>query len=448
MASDPENDFGTRLKRYAQVTGAVGGLAARLAGNRYLGVGLDRDRHAGDLRQALGGLKGPLMKVAQLLATIPDALPREYADELRQLQSNAPPMGAPFVRRRMASELGPEWRARFADFPMTATAAASLGQVHRARLVDGREVAVKLQYADMAAAVDADLAQLKLIFQLYGRYDRAIDTAEIYREIADRLREELDYVRERRHLDFYRMMLADRPEVAVPEPVLALSTARLLTMGWLDGAPLLSRAEAGLETRNRIARAMFHAWYVPFYRYGVIHGDPHLGNYSVAPDERINLLDFGCVRVFEASFVQAVIDLYHALSTGDEELAVHAYRTWGFTDLRRETIRILNGWAEFIYAPLLRDRVQRIQDTADGQYGRAVAEKVHGELRQIGGVTPPRTFVFMDRAAVGLGAVFMHLGAELNWHRLFHELIEGFSADALAARQRATMAQVELPSAA
>jgi predicted unusual protein kinase regulating ubiquinone biosynthesis (AarF/ABC1/UbiB family) len=439
-----EDGFGLRLKRYAEVGGAVGGLAAKLAGQRYLGLGLDKSKHAFDLKSALGGLKGPLMKVAQILATIPDALPREYAEELAQLQSNAPPMGWPFVRRRMASELGPDWQSRYRDFPQTAIAAASLGQVHKATLHDGRTVAAKLQYADMAAAVEADLQQLKIIFQIYGRYDPAIKTEEIFREISDRLREELDYEREGRHLDYYRLMLDGQAGVQAPEKIPELSTKRLLTMTWLDGAPLMSIKEKSQEERDIVARNMFHAWYAPFYGYATIHGDPHMGNYSVRPDGSLNLLDFGCIRIFRPDFVGGVIDLYHALVSNDMELAVHAYRTWGFTDLRKDTIEVLNQWAAFLYKPLMHDQVQAIAETHNGAEGRKVVEQVHAELRKIGGVTPPREFVFMDRAAIGLGSVFTHLKAQLNWHQMFHELIADFSVEKLAARQSAALAQVGL----
>src|SRR5579864_1041734 len=134
----------------------MAGLGARLAGERYLGVPIDRERHAADLKAALGGIKGPLMKVAQLLATIPDALPKEYVDELVQLQANAPAMGWPFVKRRMEGELGAGWQRRFRDFERIAARAASLGQVHRATALDGIALACKLQYPDMASAVEAD----------------------------------------------------------------------------------------------------------------------------------------------------------------------------------------------------------------------------------------------------------------------------------------------------
>jgi predicted unusual protein kinase regulating ubiquinone biosynthesis (AarF/ABC1/UbiB family) len=442
--SDEENSLAGRARRYAQVTGAMGGLAARLAGQRYLGIGIDRDRHAAELKAALGGLKGPLMKVAQLLATIPGALPEAYAEELRQLQANAPAMGWPFVRRRMAAELGPDWERKFAHFEHAAAAAASLGQVHRATGLDGRPFAVKLQYSDMGSAVEADLNQLKLVFRVYERYERAISTEEIHAEIAARLREELDYALEARHMRLYSAMLAGEAHVHVPEPVAPLSTRRLITMSWLEGEKILDLAAAPQERRNHIAVNMFRAWYVPFYYYGAIHGDPHLGNYSVRADDDINLLDFGCVRLFRPSFVAGVIDLYHALERDDEALAAKAYGSWGFGVLTPELMAVLNRWAAYVYAPLLDDRARRIQEAKQGALGHEVARGVHGELKRLGGVGVPREFVFLDRSAIGLGSVFTHLKAEVNWHRLFQELIADFSEEALAARQKKALESVGL----
>ncbi|HEX8374120.1 MAG TPA: AarF/ABC1/UbiB kinase family protein, partial [Geminicoccaceae bacterium] len=366
---------------------------------------------------------------------IPDALPAEYAAELAQLQSSAPPMGRPFVRRRMASELGPDWQKSFASFELDAAHAASLGQVHKATLHDGRRVAAKLQYPSIEAAVEADLSQLKVVFALYRRYDPSINPDLIFQEIAARLREELDYGREARHMALFADMLAAEPEVHVPEVVPELSTRRLLTMGWLEGRPLLTLKTEDQEARNKLALNMFRAWYRPFYRYGVIHGDPHMGNYTVGDGLDVNLLDFGCVRVFAPRFVGGVIDLYWALARGDRDLAIHAYESWGFRDLRPEVVDILNEWAAFLYAPLMEDKPRLIQGERGGSYGREVAGRVHQRLREAGGVTPPREFVFMDRAAVGLGSVFMHLKAEINWYELFMDLIRDFDVDALAERQ-------------
>ena len=441
-----DSRFGQRLKRYTQVGTQVGGLAAQLAGARVLGLSLDKGKHSADLKAALGGLKGPLMKAAQILATIPDALPREYAEELRQLQSNAPPMGWSFVKRRMRTELGPGWRSRFTEFGHEAAAAASLGQVHIAKQEDGRELACKLQYPDMASTVEADVQQLRFAFSVYRRYDSAIDPSEIYKELSERLREELDYAREAKNMRLYARMLAEEDGVHVPEPIEALSSDRLLTMTWLSGQPLLAfiAEHEDQELRNRVALNMFRAWYVPFYYYGVIHGDPHLGNYTIRPDSSINLLDFGCIRVFRPTFVKGVIDLYHALADDDEELAVSAYRAWGFERVEGDLLRTLNQWARFLYGPLLENRVTQITETTNSMEGARIISAVHKALKEQGGVRPPREFVLMDRAAIGLGSVFMHLKAEINWHRLFHDLIEGFDVTQLAKRQEEALRQADL----
>jgi len=446
MASSENSSIRGQARRYARVGGAVGGLALRFAGSKYLGMEIDKDRHASDLKAALGGLKGPLMKVAQIMATIPDALPGEYVEELKQLQTNAPSMGWPFVRRRMSSELGHDWRGKFETFEREAAHAASLGQVHRATTAAGQLLACKLQYPDMSSAVEADLKQLRLVFSIYERYDKAISTGQIHAELSARLREELDYARETTHIALYARMLKGEKGVHVPEAIPDLSTARLLTMSWMEGAPLLDFQNAALEDRNRIAYNMFRAWYVPFYSYGVIHGDPHLGNYSVRPDHSVNLLDFGCIRVFPPSFVSGVIDLYHGLRGSDRDLMVQAYETWGFTELDQEIIDVLNVWAEFVYAPLMDDKVQKIQKSDSGMYGAQIASKVHEELRRLGGVTPPREFVLMDRAAIGLGSVFMHLKAEINWYELFHELIGDFDLNKLKHRQSRALKAAGVPS--
>ncbi len=448
-----ENRLSGRLSRYARVGANVGGVAARVAAARLLNRKGDDASNAKALTEALGGLKGPIMKVAQLLATIPDALPAEYAAELQRLQSEAPPMGWAFVKRRMQSELGAGWEARFGSFDKTPAAAASLGQVHRATARDGRPLAVKLQYPDMQSAVEADLNQLQVLFALHRQMDRAIDTREIFKEIGARVREELDYDREGRHARLYADILRDTPLVRVPGVHRDLSTGRLLTLDWLTGSKLLSHKGAPQEQRNRIAEAMFTAWWLPFSRYGVIHGDPHLGNYTVFEENGepggINLLDYGCVRLFPTRFIGGVVDLYMGLLTNDEARLVHAYETWGFRNLRKEVIEVLNIWARFIYGPILDDRVRTIADgVSPGEYGRKEAFRVHQELKQKGPVTVPQEFVFMDRAAIGLGGVFLHLEARLNFYRLFNAAIENFSLEQVSGRQKAALDAAGLPQPA
>ena len=449
MRDSEANRFTARAARYARVGANMGGVAARMASGRIFG----RDGKLTDaaaLTQALGGLKGPLMKVAQMMATIPDLLPPEYADELQTLQSDAPPMGAAFVKRRMVAELGTDWRDKLEAFDLSPAAAASLGQVHKATTRDGVAVACKLQYPDMPSAVEADLKQLDVLFGLHRQFSSAIDTREIKIELGDRLREELDYAHEAKNVALYAGILKDSARVRVPNVHPDLSTRRLLTLGWLDGEKLLDFKGADEATRNRLAEAMFEAWWYPMARYGVIHGDPHPGNYSVWRDggglpSGINLLDYGCIRIFPPAFAAGVVDLYRGFLAGDEARIVHAYELWGFKDLRRDLIETLNIWARFIYAPLLEDRVRTVADgVAPGHYGRREAFQLHKALREKGPVTVPREFVFMDRAAIGLGSVFLHLDARLNFHRLFEALIEDFSVETLASRQRSALEQAGL----
>jgi len=443
------NRFSARAVRYARVGANVGGVAARIAGTRLFGMEGRNASNAEALAKALGGLKGPIMKVAQLVATIPDVVPPEYAAELQKLQSQAPPMGAAFVKRRMMAELGANWRERFGEFDLKPAAAASLGQVHRATTKDGASLACKLQYPDMESAVEADIAQLDILFALHRRMDPVIDTTEIAKEIGARVREELDYRREGKHIALYSDILADTPEVRVPVSETALSTRRLLTMHWLEGDGILTHKQDAQEARDRISTAMFKAWWRPFSHHGVIHGDPHLGNYTVFSEggeaRGINLLDYGCIRIFPPSFVGGVVDLYRGLLEGDDARVVHAYETWGFKGLTKELVETLNIWARFIYGPLLEDRTRRIAEgVSPSEYGRKQAFQVHQALKQRGPVTVPREFVFMDRAAIGLGGVFLHLDAELNFHRLFEAEIEGFEVGTVAASQAAAMARAGL----
>jgi len=445
-AKDREDGFGRRLSRFARVSAGLSGVAARGMARRLGGTDVISSANAADLTQVLGNLRGPVMKVAQFVATVPGMLPPEVAAPLLTLQTNAPPMGAAFVRRRMQAELGPDWEKKFKSFDREAAAAASLGQVHRATGKDGRALACKLQYPDMGAAVDADVRQLKTALSLQRGIDPTIDTREIGEEIAARLAEELDYAREAAHMRLYAIMLVERNDIAVPEPVAALSTKRLLTMTWLDGAPILEIAGAGEKKRNAASVALFKAWWRPFARYGAIHGDPHLGNYTVRPDGGINLLDYGCVRTFTPAFVQGVIELYRAIQAKDNALAAHAYRAWGFKKLSPALVEALNLWARFIFTPLLDDRVRLVDDgVAAAEYGIKQANEVHAKLRQLGGIRPPREFVFMDRAAIGLAGALIRLGARLNFHRLFEEEIAGFDVAALAKRQRAAFKEAGVP---
>ena len=438
---DEINKLSKRVARYANLGTSAGSIALKFLGTRLLNK--EHEKNAEDLKNILGSLKGPIMKIAQLLSTVPDLLPKEYVNELTKLQSNAPPMGWNFVKRRMKNELGFDWLDSFDSFEKEPFAAASLGQVHRA-VYKGENVVCKLQYPDMNSIVDADVNQLKLIFSIYKKIDSSIDTSEIQKEISVRIKEELDYKQEQKHIQLFNLIFNEFNEVRIPKVYKEISTNRLISMNFLPGNKLLHFKKYPHAVRQKIAKNMFTAWYYPFYKYGVIHGDPHLGNYSSDKNANINLLDFGCIRVFKPSFVKGVIDLYHAIKNNDTDLAIHAYESWGFENISKDLIDVLNIWARFLYSPLMENKLRKMQDTNSSTYGAEAASKVHRELKKIGGVKPPREFVFMDRAAIGLGSVFLHLDAKLNWYKLFHELIDGFNEDVLKKRQRDAIKEAKM----
>ena len=447
MDRDEEaNRLSARASRYARLGVEAGAFAARVGASRLTGAGRDDDARA--FAEALGSMKGPMMKVAQLLATIPDALPADYSEQLMKLQSQAPPMGAAFVKRRMQAELGPDWRARFGEFDLTPAAAASLGQVHRAVTLEGEPVAAKLQYPDMASAVEADLTQLNMLFALRRRLGAAIDTREVQIEIADRLREELDYGardQARRALPHHAGRHAAGARAAPASGIVVEASAD----AWSGStAPSCCRSRAPRRrsargspsfcSRRGGGRSCATASSTATRISAIIR--------SSASGEAVNLYDFGCVRIFPLRFVEGVVELYRALKTKDRDRIAHAYDLWGFRGLKKSTIEAMNIWASFVYGPILDDRTRSFADgVKPSEFGRKEIRAVMQTLRAEGtALTAPREFVFLDRAAIGLGAAFLRLGAELNFHRLFEATIADFSAEAVGARQRAALAEAGL----
>ena len=430
-------------KRIFKVGANVSSFLAKTATKNILGI--SNDRIPIELTELLGNLKGPIMKVAQILATIPDALPKEYSEQLSKLQAEAPSMNWLFVKRRMKNELGNDWLNSFHSFEKIAKKAASLGQVHKAIIRNNMQtVACKLQYPDMEAAIKADLKQLKLILKVYKQIDNSIITEDIYDELKERLIEEVDYVREARHMAYYNNIFKKNNFINIPQTISSLCTSKLLTMSWLHGEPLSNFYKNNQKIKNNIALNLFHAWYVPFYQYGIIHGDPHPGNYTITNGgKNLNLLDYGCIRVFKGNFVEAVIKLYIALKNKNNDLAAEAYKSWGFTKLNNDLIETLNIWALYLYGPLLENKVRNIQDHNTSSYGKELLGKVRKKLKKFGGIKPPKEFVLVDRAAIGLGSVFMHLNAEINWHQEFEKLIKGFNMNRLDTKQNSLITKSE-----
>ena len=370
---------------------------------------LDRGRHAAELKAVLGGIKGPLMKVAQLLATIPDALPKEYVQELLQLQANAPAMGWPFVRRRMTGELGADWQSRFRHFDRAAARAASLGQVHRATALDGTALACKLQYPDMASAVEADLQPAEagdgpLRTLRPGGHDRR-DPRRDLRPVARGAR-----LRARGRA--YAALSRDparraRGRGAAPDPRA------------VDRAPVdddLARGRADPRYREGAARRCATRSRCGCSGSGTcrstITASSTATRISAITRSRRTAPSISSISAASASS-RLVSSTASSTSTtrsqrDDRDLAVHAYRSWGFGNLSNEMIDVLNRWACFVYGPLLDDRERLIQErgerrrwrrrwstasiatSADSAGSAAARIRLHGPRR--------------DRARLGLSA--------------------------------------------
>lgn len=410
--------FGT-TSRIFNTTTSVGGVFLKTLAKKMSGSYENTD-FAKLLTEAAGDLKGPTLKLIQILAMIPGFLPDETRVLFESLQANAPAMGWSFVRRRMQQELGVDWQNLFKSFDQEASFAASLGQVHKAQTQDGKWVACKLQYPNMENCVEGDLLQLKMLLKAFGIY-ASMDFSNIQDEVYDRLQEELDYKKEAHNLLTFKDIFKNHAFINVPTYLSSLSTQKLLTMEWVEGKSLKDFLNTSMDLRKQIARNLFVAWYYPLYQHGVLHGDPHLGNYRIHEDASISVLDFGCVRYFSESFVSGILELYQALEKNNYERCVHAYELWGFTDLTKELIDVLNIWARFLYSPLLEDKEQPLLKAPKDAHN--AAKSVFIELKKRGGLTPPREFVFMDRAAVGIASAMVRLDISLNWYELFWSLI-------------------------
>ncbi|WP_084468219.1 ABC1 kinase family protein [Actinokineospora inagensis] len=278
---------------------AVGGWGRRLAGQSADEVSAELTaRTAEQLFAVLGQLKGGAMKFGQALsvfeAAIPDELAAPYREALTKLQAAAPPMSAQVMHRVLAQQLGRGWRSRFADFDDTPAAAASIGQVHRATWHDGREVAVKVQYPGADEALLSDLRQLQRFSRLFQPFAPGMEIKPLLRELTDRMVEELDYRAEADNQRAFAKAFTGDPLVLVPRVI--ASAPKVTITEWVDGRPLASIIREGARgERDTAGRLLSEFHFSSPARVGLLHSDPHPGNFMLTPDDRLCVIDFGAV---------------------------------------------------------------------------------------------------------------------------------------------------------
>ena len=310
------------------------GLGKRLGGRPAEAVSAElQQRTADQVFRVLGELKGGAMKFGQALSVFEAALPEDlvspYRATLTKLQDAAPPMRAERVHGVLAEELGPNWRDQFREFGDIPAAAASIGQVHRGIWHDGRDVAVKIQYPGAGDALRADLRQITKLGNVFGTLVPGLDVGPLLDELTDRVTEELDYRMEADAQDGFAFAFDDDPEFAVP--ALVHGTERVLVSEWLDGRPLSDIIVAGTQEERDHAGLL----YVRFlfsgpHRAGLLHADPHPGNYRVTPDGRLGIVDYGAVARLPEGLPPSIGQLMHRALHGEVDDMLDGLRDEGF----------------------------------------------------------------------------------------------------------------------
>lgn len=409
----------------------LGGMAEgvrRLAEGKRLGAAqtLLTGANARRLAQRLARLRGAAMKLGQLLSLEGEEfLPREAAAALVVLRAGAEPMPLAQLHRVLGREYGKGWQARFARFDDEPVAAASIGEVHRARTHDGREVALKIQYPGVARSIDADVDNVAALLRLLGVLPRGADIDALAAEAKRQLRQEADYLAEARFLARYRKLVADEPRLVVPRVHRDLTTARVLAMDYVEGAPLEALAQAPQAMRDAVGRLLERLLFRELFEFGVMQTDPNFANYLWdASAQHVGLLDFGATAEFAPEFVaryrlicRAIVDgdrgavRRHAVEIGylaPEDSAAQADAAIDVIMLVCEPLRH-RGRYDFAAS----DLPARVRDLGFDLAFRK------GLLR-----TPPPETMFLHRKLVGAFLLLARIGARVDVRALVRPFLE------------------------
>jgi len=418
----------------------IGGLASQV-GTSYLWTSLRRpflndsryeremlDTHLRNARRIVEGskqLRGAFMKLIQMLSTRADLLPGEAIDILRATQSSVPPMDYKLIAQQIRREFSRSPDQLFASFDAEAFAAASLGQVHRARLKNGEEVAVKIQYPGIDATVEQDLGNLNLLLRtmqaIAGDVMRQkIDTKMVYAELEKRLREELDYVNEARNINEFRKRLADDRDILIPRVVKELSSRRVLTMSYVDGYPLADvfGDQSDPELRAWVARKYYTLVWRQVLEFGVLHTDPQPGNYLVTYHPHLGILDFGSVRHFSEQVRRSSLLLAQSLLKRDDRGIGAALLKLGYLE-RDQNPAPLVAIIYLLFEPVITDRPFH-PDEYDAIGKAATVGEMAFEHKLY--KSPPHS-IFLLRALIGLDGIMKGLGVRMNYSAMFRQCV-------------------------
>ena len=422
-----------RLERFARLSSAASGVAARLAGQRVIERLLPKEKRGASRQRALeksgeqivrvmGNLKGAAMKVGQMLSIDPEVIPAEIQDALATLQREAPAMDYELVVAQIEAALDRKIYDVFRFFEPDPIGAASVGQVHRAETFDGRVVAVKVQYPGIADTIDSDLKNLGSLLSLAGVVAERERIDAYMAEVRDVLIEESDYVHEAHNLERYGELLSRYEGLVVPRPDLERTARTVLTMDYVEGVKFDDHLSSlsDVEERNRLAEQLITLMASMFHDLQIIHADPHPGNFLVDPAGRLVLLDFGCVRSFPRAFTDGILDIMSCVWEGDAEGLKETYRRldFGRGDFARYDADALYELSELVLAPFLND--------APFDFGAwEVQERIRRfmlEHYQLASFTPPREALLYLRVLAGLRGLMVRLKVTFNSGRMGREI--------------------------
>ncbi|MBB2894502.1 AarF/UbiB family protein [Flexivirga oryzae] len=408
---------------------AAVGLGKRVGGRPAEAVTAElQAQTAEQLFKVLGNLKGGAMKFGQSLSMFEAALPEElaapYRSMLTKLQDTAPAMPTTSLHRVLREELGTRWRSKFAEFDDEPRAAASIGQVHHAVWKDGREVAVKVQYPGAAEALMSDLNQLSRVARVSTSWVPGLDVVPILTELKGRMAEETDYSLEAAMQEQFAEAFADDPDYLLPEVVFA--TPRVIVSEWIDGVPLSRIIESGSdEERNQAAAHYFEFLVSGPERAGLLHADPHPGNFRLLPDGRLGVLDFGAVNRLPDGLPQPMGELITAALQGDELTLLDGLRDEGFVkrSIDVDAQDVLDYLGVFL-KPLRTDEFRFDRDWLRGIFN--FLNDPRNATFTVGlRLNLPPSYVMIHRAWLGGIAVLCQIGGNVPAREIFDRWVPG-----------------------
>jgi len=407
------------------------GFGKRLGGAPAEAVAAElQQRTAEQMFRVLGELKGGAMKFGQAMSMFESALPEElagpYRATLTKLQDSAPPMPAAVVHTVLAEDMGRQWRRKFTSFDNVPAAAASIGQVHRAVWKDGRDVAVKVQYPGAGDALRSDLNQITRMGRLFGSWVPGLDIKPLLDELRERIGEEVDYRREAEAQRGFADAFADDPEFRVPAPV--WNGEHVIVSEWVDGRPLSQIIAAGTqEERNRTGLLYVRFLFSGPERAGLLHADPHPGNYRITPEGRLGVLDYGLVARLPDGLPRPIGQLLRRAVDGDHEAMLEGLREEGFVKphIRIEPAELYDYLGPFT-APARAESFHFNREWMRGQFSRLNDPRSPGYTIGLKLNLPP-SYLLIHRVWIGGMAVLSQLDCEAPFRAELERWLPGFA---------------------